>query len=465
VTYANDLTPANFDAARQRLLAMKSSGRRRHVRITAEHLIAAGASEILALDPAALRGSVALSSEQSGAPVKRDTVGVVSIEGPLAQRAHLEFEGECGVNLVDGYDFIAERVASALADESIAALVVRVDSPGGDVPGIEEAIARMRAAIAEAAKPVLVYVDELAASAGYWLACALATDGVFAPTAARVGCIGVIGALISEARALKLIGIDVEVIAEPEGKAEGHPALPISQVAIERVRSRIATTAGRFFDAVAEARGITAQDVKALDGDVFLAADAQRRRLIDGVQSFEATVALAAEKGREARLKKEKIMADEKEVARLQAFEQSVLKATAAGDANGAIAKIEGLKLEVEQLRPTAAKAVAAEQELAKLRAEKADGELVALVDKAVADGKVFPANRESFLATAREKGGVAFAEAVIANLQPAPSLGDGKPPPNPAKVDGPDASLAKLMAKVGLTDEDLNAAKADGMV
>lgn len=444
-----------FESSRARALAAKDSGARRHVRISAEHLIAAGASEILALDPAALRGAVALASDPSGRPALRAAVGVVSIEGPLAQRAHFELEGECGAVFVDGYDFITERLRSALADEAIEAIVLRIDSPGGDVAGIEEAITRMQAAVADAGKPVVVYVDELAASAGYWLASCLATDGVFAPAAGRIGCIGVIGALISEARALELIGIDVEVIAEPEGKAEGHPALPISKVAKDRCRARIVSIAGRFFDAVSGARSIESKAVKALDGDIFLAAEAQRRKLIDGVQSFEATVALAAEKGRDARQQKEKSMQTEKDLA-------LVLAAAGAADAASAQAKIEALKIDNEQLRGKVAKVTELEAKLAKLEADKAEGDLVAMVDKAVADGRIMPANREAFLADARTKGGSAFAEAVLKHLQPVAAVTG--PAPIPPKADGIviSAELRTALQAQGMTEDEYRKTRAD---
>lgn len=458
------LTPENFEAARQRMLAAKGTAPRRHARIDAKALLSVGASEFLALDPSAVGHAVALASEPSGTPAMRAAVGVVTVEGPLAQRAYFDL---CA--FVDGYDYITARLRAALADEAVDAVVLRIDSPGGDVAGLEEAVARMRAARDESAKPIVVYVDELAASAAYWIASGVASDGIYAPDAGRTGCIGVIGALVSEAKALEDEGISVTLIADPDGKAEGHPAIPTSKEAVARARARVGELAGRFFEAVAAARGLDAKDVRAMDGQTFLGAEAKRRGLIDGVQSFEATVALAAERGREARQKREQSMQTEKELARLQAFEKSAFEATGSKSEAEHLGKIEGLQRDVTSLRKTEelyVKLVAKTEEDAKAKAES---DLVAIVDKAVADGRIEPAKRDSFLEKARKHGGKDFAEAALEDAKPNPVVTTGEkggsPPVVPAKVVATDAALGKLMAKVGLSDEDLNAAKADGVV
>lgn len=90
------------------------------------------------------------------------TVAIVGIEGPLAQRAIYDL---CGY--VDGYDAIAARLQIALENPDVGAVVLRIDSPGGDAQGLEEAVRRMRLAVEQSGKPCMVYVDELAASAAY----------------------------------------------------------------------------------------------------------------------------------------------------------------------------------------------------------------------------------------------------------------------------------------------------------
>lgn len=444
-----------FAARRDALLAGRGTSTRKHVRIDRAALLAVGASEELAIDVGALRGAVALGSEPASAATMRAAVGVVSIEGPLAQRAYFEQrDGLCA--FVDGYDFIADRFVAALNDDAVDSVVVRIDSPGGDVPGLEEATKRMAAAARESGKPVVVYLDEMALSAGYWLAAGLATDGIFAPDCGKAGCIGIIGAIVSEARALDEAGVDVVIIAEPEGKAEGHPALPISKEAVDRSRARIRTLSARFFDHVAAARGIEAKAVKEMNGAFFLADEAKARGLIDGVQSFEATVALAAEKGRDARQAKEKKMTDEQDLARLRAFEKDVAKQVGAENASGASGKIAALQTELEQYKAKAGEVVDLKAKLAKIEAEKADGEIVVLVDKAVAEGRVTPANKPAFLERAR-KHGAEWATSLIENLpvQVGSPAERGSAPIVPAKVPTVDGDLAKLLAKAGLSAED----------
>lgn len=259
-------------------------------RLDAAALARAGASEVLAIDPRAIGSTLALAPAKPVA-VERG-VALVHLFGPLAQRASADL---CGY--VDGYDAIAARVTVALDDPRCSAVVLVIDSPGGDVAGVEEGIRRMQAARDRTGKPVVAYVDELAASAAYWIAACVASGGIYGPTSARVGSVGVLGALIDETKALEMAGIGVKIIRSPDGKADGHPASPLSALAEQRARTLIAATAERFFAAVATARGLTPEKVRKLDAAVLSGFEAVAAGLLTGVKSLEEVVALAASQG------------------------------------------------------------------------------------------------------------------------------------------------------------------------
>lgn len=223
----------------------------------------------------------------------RSNVAVVSIDGPLAQRA----ETFCGY--VDGYDAIAARIGVALSTPNVGAVVLRIDSPGGDVAGLEEAIRAICAERDRVGLPVLAYVDEMAASAAYWLAAAVATAGVYLPASGCVGSIGCFAPLVDETKALAQEGISVTLVRDPDGKAAEHPADPVPEKALARTQAIVRATASRFYDAIAAARGITADAARAFDGEERYGADAVAARLADGVATFDEVLALAAQRAQE----------------------------------------------------------------------------------------------------------------------------------------------------------------------
>lgn len=262
---------------------------RRPFVLDARALARAGASRVLAIAPEAI-GALHTLAAAPPAKAKADPRGVseVRVFGPLSQRGS---EFDCGFG--DGYDAIEGRIAEAVSDPDTRALVVRIDSPGGDVAGLEQAVGRMRAVITRSGKPCAVYVDELAASAAYWIACSLSTAGIVVPESGGVGSIGCIAALVDETGALAKEGIAVELVRDPPGKAASHSYGPLTDIARARVAAEVGDAAARFTDAVAAARGIKATDVRALDGDVLRGSKAVAAGLADRVGSFGDAVALA----------------------------------------------------------------------------------------------------------------------------------------------------------------------------
>ncbi len=273
--------------------------------INAGTLARAGASEVLALDVSALGTMMTLAEDDPREEQETEgtNVALVDIDGPLAKRGQRQL---CGY--LDGYDWIADRVSSALADSTIGAVVLRLDSPGGDVAGLEEAVRRMTEAREASGKTIVAYVDELAASAAYWIAAAVA-DEIIVPTAGRVGSIGVIGAYIDETKALEAEGHGVKLVREPEGKAAMHPAGPVTEVADERLQKAVHTTAQRFYSAIAGARDLKTTTISAFNGATFEGHEAVEQGLADKVGTFEEALELAKAAASERQTRMEKRIA------------------------------------------------------------------------------------------------------------------------------------------------------------
>ena len=207
-------------------------------------------------------------------------VGVVGVEGPIAQR---------GWFCVDGYDTIARGLAGALADSRCASVLLRLNSPGGAAAGAFEWTREMRNAVVASGKRVVAYADEMAFSGAYAVACV--ADEIVVPETGFVGSVGVIASMISRAKKNALDGYDVRVIRAGAEKADGHPDLPIDPKAVEREQVAVDRLAEIFGRWVGERRSMTVEAVAALEAGTRMGADAVASRLADRVQGYHALLA------------------------------------------------------------------------------------------------------------------------------------------------------------------------------
>lgn len=224
-------------------------------------------------------------------PETQTTVGIVRISGPLAQQA----DSACG--WWDGYegeDGIVERFTETITAPEVGAVVLIFDSPGGTSAGLEEAVRRMTEVRDAAGKPVLVHVNELCASAAYWIAAALATHGIWGPVAAHAGSIGSYVAHTDYSGMLAIEGIKETLIADPPGKVAGAGSQPLDDLGRARLERDVLACTQRFIDAVAAARGLTPDAVRALDADCLPIDLAVAAGLADGRRSLEDVLSLAA---------------------------------------------------------------------------------------------------------------------------------------------------------------------------
>ncbi len=207
-------------------------------------------------------------------------VGIVDIEGPIAQR---------GWMCIDGYDSIARNIEAALADSRVGSVLLRINSPGGTAAGAFEWTRRMRDAIVASKKRCVAYADEMALSGAYAVACA--ADEIIVPETGCVGSVGVIASMVSRAKKNTLDGYDVRVIQAGDEKADGHPDLPIDPAAVKREQQAVDAFAAVFHRWVGERRGMTVDTVAGLEAGIKMGPDAVASRLADRVQGFHALVA------------------------------------------------------------------------------------------------------------------------------------------------------------------------------
>ncbi len=467
-------------------------GKYKHVKLDADALRRGGASAVLAVEPSLLEGGMvrmlaeepeypftiamadadgrsgreAQAAAAAGKPQKG--VGIVSIDGPLAQKATVEL---CAY--VDGYDAIAARFDLAMESMETSAVLLRIDSPGGDVAGLEQGVARMLKSKEKYGKKVVAFVDELAASAAYRIASGVA-DEIVIPPAGRVGSIGVIAARVDLSGAAEKAGEKWTVMRSPKGKAAGMPLQPIADIADERMRADVDEAQGSFTKAVADSRGLLTKEVRALNGAVFAGKAAIAQGLADHIDTLEGALA-RTQKPIKRGSKKQASGDDDMKLTQaiagalglnsteasetdaieaFAAFEKSLLATTKAPTLRASLAEVEKMA-ETNAAHKAAAEAHAAAQlELENLKAATALAEEAAKIESILVAGeaarKVTPAKRAS-LAEKGAKNGSAWLQSLVEEL-PTVAGGDA-PAPKPAATTAPELSERELAmcAELGL--------------
>ncbi len=175
-------------------------------------------------------------------------------------------------------------------DESIKAIVLRVDSPGGGVGPSQEIYAAIKAL---KNKPVVVSMGSVAASGGYYVAAPAAH--VFANPGTITGSIGVIMEFPDIANLLEKIGLNRRVIKSGQFKDIGSPVREMTTAEQELLQNLIDDVYLQFVEAVASGRNMDIDAVKALaDGRIFSGRQAKELGLVDELGGLQAAIEYSA---------------------------------------------------------------------------------------------------------------------------------------------------------------------------
>ena len=211
-------------------------------------------------------------------------VGIVVAQGVI-------IDGRAGPGTVGGLS-TAELIRKARGNDDIAALVLRVDSPGGSATG-SELVRRELELMRKAGKPVVVSMAGLAASGGYWIS--MAADEVIADEASITGSIGVVGVLPSAAGALHKLGVNMGGASTTWLAGQRDPRLPLNPRLVALMQSAVDGVYRNFTAVVARARNSTPEKIHELaQGRVWSGKDALARGLVDRLGSQRDAVAAAA---------------------------------------------------------------------------------------------------------------------------------------------------------------------------
>jgi signal peptide peptidase SppA len=186
-----------------------------------------------------------------------------------------------------GYDTIAAQFNAALNNAEAKAIVLNIDSPGGEVAGCFDLADMIYAARGE--KPIWAILEENAYSAGYALASA--ADEIWVPQTGGVGSIGVIAMFPDISKMLNDFGVAVNIIQFGARKADGNPVQPMPEEARAAFQDEINAIGGIFIDQVARNRNMKPRDVLAQQAACFRGAGAVTEGLADMVGSPRAAFA------------------------------------------------------------------------------------------------------------------------------------------------------------------------------
>lgn len=214
-------------------------------------------------------------------------VAVIAIHGVIAHRAD-SFSASSGGASTEA---IGHAFRQAIADDGVKAILLDVDSPGGNVEGVPELADLIYQAKGRGTKRVVAHANAMAASAAYWLA-SQADELVVTPSG-QVGSIGVYLLLEDLTAYLEKEGIKINAISAGENKLEGAPWEPLSDEGRAHLQGQVNAVYQQFIGAVARGRRTSQSNVRENfgQGRVYDAKDALKRGMVDAVETFDETLA------------------------------------------------------------------------------------------------------------------------------------------------------------------------------
>ncbi len=190
---------------------------------------------------------------------------------------------------------IVSTLQSLAENNSVKAIVLRVDTPGGGVAASQEIYEEVRS-ISDTVKPIVVSMGSLAASGGYYVSCG--ATRIVADPGTITGSIGVIAEFPNWSKLMTKLGLQMDVIKSGKYKDSGSPFRPMTKADEKYFQGVVNNSFGQFLNVVSEDRKIPLAKLKKFaDGRVFTGEQALKLGLIDTLGSFEDAVKIAASLG------------------------------------------------------------------------------------------------------------------------------------------------------------------------
>lgn len=214
----------------------------------------------------------------------KDKVAIIFAQGDIHY-------GEGDQNVI-GQGMMVRAIRKARDDENIKAIVLRINSPGGNALAAD--IIWRELMLAKAEKPLVVSIGNVAASGGYYLA--VAGDKIFTESSSITGSIGVFGTIPNVKGLADKMGINAEQVGTNKNAVDYSLFEPMRDEFRGYLEEGIETTYQVFLNRVAEGRNMTIEEVDQLaQGRVWSGIDAVEKGLVDKLGGLEQALEEAAE--------------------------------------------------------------------------------------------------------------------------------------------------------------------------
>lgn len=207
-------------------------------------------------------------------------VAVIPIHGILVHRA-TGMDAMCGMT---DYQVLTSMISEASDDPNIEAILLDIDSPGGEAHGCFEFADSIYEARGK--KPIVAIVNEMACSAAY--AIASAADKVYLTKTGLVGSIGVIATHVDQSKADEMAGLKYTHIFAGKKKADWNEHEPLSERGKAAIQSQVSQMYSIFVSTVARNRGLEPESVAGTEAGLFMGKSAVVAGLADEVIPLSA---------------------------------------------------------------------------------------------------------------------------------------------------------------------------------
>lgn len=222
------------------------------------------------------------SNGQSSYSVSGGGVAVIPVQGTLVQRSS-GLDAESGLT---SYASIGAQVREAMTDTQVRAVLMEIDSPGGEVAGLFDLVDTIYQA--RSIKPVWATANENAYSAAY--AIASAAERLTLPRSAGVGSIGVVAMHMDQSAKDAKQGYVYTPVFAGTRKIDGSEHFPLTVEAKSSLQSEVDRLYGLFISTVARNRNIDATVVRATEAGWLNPQEAVASGFADGIATFAETL-------------------------------------------------------------------------------------------------------------------------------------------------------------------------------
>src|SRR6267154_4066012 len=210
--------------------------------------------------------------QQAGIHAFGDKIGVVDLEGVIMDPNQT-----------------VEQLRKFADDDSIKAIIIHVNSPGGGVAASEEIYRQVKRIRDEKKKYIVSVIETVGASGAYYVSSA--TNKIYSDNGSVVGSIGVIAEWVNYGDLMRWAKLKPEILKVGQFKDTGDPTRELTPAERQYMQGLIDNMYGQFVQAVADGRHAKVTDIKPIaDGRVWTGQQAMDMHLIDQIGDFEAAV-------------------------------------------------------------------------------------------------------------------------------------------------------------------------------